>query len=173
MSLEISDKGLHFVALRGIGSIAPGDDLPGILAAAAERSGVVLSRGILVLCQKIVSKAEGRLVDLADVVPSEQAKTIAKEDDEDPGHVEVVLRETARIVRRGHGVMICETHHGFVCANAGVDLSNAPGEDTAVLLPLDSDASAAALLRSLVAKGGEQLGVVITDTFGQIGRAHV
>lgn len=167
MSPEISDAGLRFIPLQGIGSIAPGDDLPGIVAAAAEHSGVVLSRGILVLCQKIVSKAEGRLVDLTQVVPSEQATTIAKEDDKDPRHVEVVLRETARIVRRGHGVLICETHHGFVCANAGVDLSNAPGEDIAVLLPLDSDASADALLGALVAKGSEQLGVVITDTFGR------
>ena len=167
MTCEISDDGLRFIALRGIGKISPGDDLPGILAAAAERSGVVLSRGILVLCKKIVSKAEDRLVDLNDVEPSEQAKTIAKEDDKDPRHVEVVLQESRRIVRRGNGVLITETHHGFVCANAGVDLSNSLGDDIAVLLPLDSDASAAALHRALVARGSEQLGVVVTDTFGR------
>jgi coenzyme F420-0:L-glutamate ligase/coenzyme F420-1:gamma-L-glutamate ligase len=167
MTCEISDAGLRFIALKGIGQISPGDDLPEILAAAADRSGVALRRGILVLCQKIVSKAEGRLVDLADVVPSKQARTIAREDDKDPRHVEVVLRETARIVRRGHRVLICETHHGFVCANAGVDLSNAPGDDTAVLLPLDSDASADALHRALLARGCEQLGVIVTDTFGR------
>jgi coenzyme F420-0:L-glutamate ligase/coenzyme F420-1:gamma-L-glutamate ligase len=167
MKCEISEDGLRFKALRGIGNISPGDDLPAILAASAERSRVVLSRGILVLCQKIVSKAEGRIVDLADVVPSEQAIAIAKEDEKDPRHVEVVLRETARIVRRGHRVMICETHHGFVCANAGVDLSNSPGDDTAVLLPLDSDASADALHKALVAQGSEQLGIVVTDTFGR------
>lgn len=167
MSSEISAEELRFVALRGIGSILPGDDLAEILVGAAERSGIALRRGILVLCQKIISKAEGRFVDLRDVVPSEQAQTIAKEDDKDPRHVELILRETARIVRRGHGVMICETRHGFVCANAGVDLSNAPEDDTAVLLPLDCDASAEALRRALIARGSQQLGIVITDTFGR------
>ena len=147
MSCEISPLGLRFVPLRGIPAISEGDDLAEILANAAAQSGVTLSRGILVLCQKIISKAEGRTIALSDVIPGEQAKTIAKEDDKDPRLVEVVLRETARIVRRGRGVMICETHHGFVCANAGVDLSNAPQDDTAVLLPLDCDASAQALQR--------------------------
>lgn len=167
MSSEISSEGLRFSALRGIGAISPGDDLAQILTDAAARSNVTLRRGILVLCQKIISKAEGRLLDLRDVVPSEQAQTIAKEDDKDPRHVELILRETARIVRRGHGVMICETRHGFVCANAGVDLSNAPGDDVAVLLPLDCDASARALHEALCALGSEQLGIVVTDTFGR------
>jgi coenzyme F420-0:L-glutamate ligase/coenzyme F420-1:gamma-L-glutamate ligase len=167
MSSQISSEGLRFIPLPGIGAIAPGDDLAEILTRAAERAGTSLRQGVLVLCQKIVSKAEGRLVDLQDVEPSEQAKSIAKEDDKDPRHVEVILRETARIVRRGHGVMICETRHGFVCANAGVDLSNAPGDDTAVLLPLDCDASCRALHESLCALGSEQLGIVMTDTFGR------
>ncbi len=81
--------------------------------------------------------------------------------------MEIVLRETLRVVRRGHGVMICETRHGFVCANAGVDLSNAPGPDVAVLLPIDPDASAAALRGALLASGAGPLGVVVSDTFGR------
>ncbi len=167
MSSEISSEELRFVALRGIGPISPGDDLAEILTLAAERSGVTLQRGVVVLCQKIISKAEGRLVAFGDVTPSKRAETIAAEDGKDPRHVEVILRETARIVRRGHGVLICETHHGFVCANAGVDLSNAPEDDTAVLLPLDPDASAEALRRALIARGSEHLAIVITDTFGR------
>lgn len=167
MNSEISAEGLRFAPLRGIGAISPGDDLAQIMTDAAARSGVSLRRGVLVLCQKIVSKAEGRLVQLGDVEPSEQAIAIAKEDDKDPRHVEVILRETARIVRRGHGVMICETRHGFVCANAGVDLSNAPGDDTAVLLPLDCDASCRALQEGLCVLGSEQLAIVMTDTFGR------
>lgn len=167
MSCELSKEGLRFRPLEGIGEVSPGDDLAQILAASAELSGVELSRGVLVLCQKIISKAEGRLVDLADIVPSEQAQSIAKEHEKDPRHIEVILGETARIVRRAHGVLICETHHGFVCANAGVDLSNSPGKDIAVLLPLDCDASAKALRDALVARGSEQLGVVVSDTFGR------
>lgn len=167
MSCKIAEEGIRFVPLRGIGEISAGDDLAEILASSAERSGIELSRGVLVLCQKVISKAEGRVIDLREIVPSEQAIEIAKEDQKDPRHVEVILGETARIVRRGHGVMICETHHGFVCANAGVDLSNAPGADTAVLLPLDCDASARALQQQLLAGGSEQLGVVVTDTFGR------
>jgi len=167
VNLELAREGLRFRPLRGIGAIEPGDDLAALLAEAARDNDIELRRGVLVLCQKIVSKAEGRIVDLNEVIPSDEAKTIAEEDGKDPRHIEVVLRETARIVRRGHGVMICETHHGFVCANAGVDLSNAPGDDTAVLLPLDCDASAEALLEALRARGAEQLGIVVTDTFGR------
>ncbi|MCP5043619.1 MAG: coenzyme F420-0:L-glutamate ligase [bacterium] len=165
--MELSEDGLRFRPLVGIGTIESGDDLAGVLSKAAADSGIRLERGILVLCQKIVSKAEGRIVDLRDVTPGQQALRIAEEDEKDPRHIEVILGETARIVRRGHQVMICETHHGFVCANAGVDLSNAPGDDTAVLLPVDCDASADALLTALRARGSQQLAVVITDTFGR------
>lgn len=158
---------LRLTALSDVPIVQPGDDLALLLRSAADSAGVRLEDGVLVVCQKIVSKAEGRLVELAKVEPREEAIRIAKEDDKDPRHVEVVLRETARIVRRGHGVMICETRHGFVCANAGVDLSNAPGPDVAVLLPEDSDASAARLREGLMATGARKLGVVITDTFGR------
>ena len=138
-----------------------------LIESAAESLDLTLSNGVLVVCQKIISKAEGRIVALADVEPSPQAIEIAREDDKDPRHVEVVLRETVRIVRRGHRVMICETRHGFVCANAGVDLSNAPGEEVAVLLPEDSDASAEALRAALIQRGVEGLGVIVSDTFGR------
>jgi len=158
---------LRAIALRGIPAVAEGDDLVRHLLAAAERRGLRLAGGVLVVCQKIVSKAEGRVVALADVRPSEQAVRIAEEDGKDPRHIEIVLRESQRIVRRGPGVLICETRHGFVCANAGVDLSNAPGEDVAVLLPLDPDASAARLRAGLERAGCGPLGVIVSDTFGR------
>jgi coenzyme F420-0:L-glutamate ligase/coenzyme F420-1:gamma-L-glutamate ligase len=120
----------------------------------------------------VISKAEGRIVPLSKVEPSEEALHLAREMEKDPRHVEVVLRESARIVRRGERVLICETHHGFVCANAGVDLSNAPfskqpEEAVAVLLPEDCDASARALRHALQELGCTPLGVIITDTFGR------
>ena len=158
---------LHLTPLADVPAVQPGDDLAALLAAAADKAAVTLANGVLVVCQKIVSKAEGRLVELASVEPSSEAIRIAEEDQKDPRHVEVVLRETVRVVRRGHGVMICETRHGFVCANAGVDLSNSPGQDVAVLLPEDSDASARRLREGLKAITSHAAGVVISDTFGR------
>lgn len=159
---------IRLVALPGIPAVQPGDDLPALIRAAAQRASIPLTNGALVVAQKIVSKAEGRIVALSDVTPSSEALELAAEGGHDPRHLEVVLRETARIVRRGHGVTISETKHGFVCANAGVDLSNAPAPDTAVLLPLDPDASARALREALLADGGAfPLAVIISDTFGR------
>jgi coenzyme F420-0:L-glutamate ligase/coenzyme F420-1:gamma-L-glutamate ligase len=158
---------IRLTPLADIPGVAPGDDLAELILAGAARSGVRLEHGVLVVCQKIISKAEDRLVKLADVEPSEQARKMAAEDDKDPRHVEVVLRETARIVRRGHGVTISQTRHGFVCANAGVDLSNSTEDDVAVLLPVDPDASATRLREDLLARGAGPLAVVITDTFGR------
>ena len=154
--------------LLGVPRIAAGDDLAGALAAAAQRSQVALRGAVLVVCQKVVSKQEGRVVDLASIAPSAEAARIAAEDGKDPRQIEVILRETRRVVRRGHGVLITETHHGFVCANAGVDLSNAPADGYAVLLPVDPDASARRLRAELLARGADEpLGVVISDTFGR------
>jgi coenzyme F420-0:L-glutamate ligase/coenzyme F420-1:gamma-L-glutamate ligase len=158
---------LRLVGLRGIGAVQPGDDLAALLLAAAHAQGLRLAAGVLVVCQKVVSKAEGRLVALASVEPSAEARRLAAEDAKDPRHIEVVLRESRRIVRRGPHVLICETRHGFVCANAGVDLSNAPGEDVAVLLPEDPDASAARLRERLGASGAGPLAVIVSDTFGR------
>lgn len=164
----VSDE-VRLVALRGIPLVGPGDDLAALVGAAAARQGIRLAGGALVICQKVVSKAENRIVRLADVTPSEQALRIAAEDDKDPRQVEVVLRETVRIVRRGHRVLISETRHGFVCANAGVDLSNAPGEDVAVLLPEDADASARRLRDAWLAGAPAEtaLAVIVSDTFGR------
>ncbi len=161
------EPALRLFPLEGIPAVAPGDDLAALLLAAAERAGIALADGVLVVCQKIVSKAEGRLVKLGDVAPSEEAKRIAEEDGKDARQVELVLREAVRIVRRGHGVLITETRHGFVCANSGVDLSNTPGEDVAVLLPEDPDASARKLLDALAARGAGPLAVLVSDTFGR------
>jgi len=153
--------------MEGIPVVEPGDDLAALHQQAASRCGISLRDGVLTVCQKIVSKAEGRIVPLAEMKPSPKARTIAREDGKDPRHVELVLREARRIVRRGHGVLIAETHHGFVCANAGVDLSNAPGPEVAVLLPEDPDASARRLREGLIALGAGPLAVILTDTFGR------
>ncbi len=158
---------IRLVALEEIPLVEPGDDLAALHQQVALRSGVSLRDGVLVVCQKIVSKAEGRVVPLAEVEPSPNARAIAAEDGKDPRHVELVLREARRIVRRGHGVLIAETRHGFVCANAGVDLSNAPREGVAVLLPEDPDASAERLRQGLIALGAGPLAVIVSDTFGR------
>ncbi len=151
MSLQLS-------ALEGLPEIKPGDDLAQQLAELVPEG-----PGILVVAQKIVSKAEGRIVRLADVEPSPRALEVAKAVDKDPRQVELVLRESRRIVRQAPGVLITETHHGLVCANSGVDLSNAPGDDTAVLLPIDPDASA----ERIRARLGPGRGVIVSDTFGR------
>ena len=157
---------IRLIPLLGLPEITPGCDLAAAIRDAARAADVELAGRIVVVCQKIVSKAEGRLVPLESVEPSTLAREIATEHARDPRQVELVLRESRRIVRRGRGVLITETHHGFVCANAGVDLSNAPGPDVAVLLPLDPDASARRLCEALSTSAGPTP-VVISDTFGR------
>ncbi|HTF32510.1 MAG TPA: coenzyme F420-0:L-glutamate ligase [Myxococcota bacterium] len=158
---------IRMVPLQGIPLVRPGDDLAALIIVAARHADVSLSNGVLVVCQKTVSKAEGRIVDLATIEPSDEALRIAAEDHRDPKHVEVILQESARVVKRGRGILICETHHGFVCANAGVDLSNAPCSGHAVLLPRDPDASARRLRQALLGRGAGPLGVIVSDTFGR------
>jgi coenzyme F420-0:L-glutamate ligase/coenzyme F420-1:gamma-L-glutamate ligase len=153
--------------LRGLPEVTAGADLAALVRAAAERSGIGLSDGVLCVCQKIVSKAEGALVDLRTLTPRPEALAIAQEDGKDPRHIELILRESVRIVRRARYVLISETIHGFVCANAGVDLSNAPDDHTAVILPRDPDASARRLRDALLAAGCGPLAVIVTDTFGR------
>jgi coenzyme F420-0:L-glutamate ligase/coenzyme F420-1:gamma-L-glutamate ligase len=122
---------------------------------------------IVVVAHKAISKAEGAIVSLADLKPGPFACRLAAEHGKDPRLVEVILSQTRRLIRASRGVLICETHHGFVCANAGVDRSNAPGEDVAITLPADPDASARTLRTSLSKHAGDRLlGVVITDSFG-------
>ena len=149
---------LRLRALDGLPEIPPGDDLAARLARL-----VPPGPGILVVAQKVVSKAEGRLVSLADIVPSERAIALARELGKEPRHTELVLREAKRVVRTAPGVLITETRHGLVCANSGVDLSNAPGDEIAVLLPLDPDASAERIRVAL----GPGRAVIISDTFGR------
>jgi len=156
---------VEILPIEGLPEVRPGDDLAALLLASA---GEDLAPGdVLVVTHKVVSKAEGRLVDLREVRPSPLAKSFAARHGKDPRHVEVVLRESRRIVRMERGLIISETHHGFVCANAGVDASNVPGEETVCLLPLDPDASAARLARDVRERAGLELPVVISDSFGR------
>jgi coenzyme F420-0:L-glutamate ligase/coenzyme F420-1:gamma-L-glutamate ligase len=162
--------GVQLVPLVGLGEIEPGTDLAAVIGAALEDQGTPLEDGdILVVTQKIVSKAEGCLVQLDDIEPSELAATWAAQWNKDGRVVELVLRQSRRIVRMERGVIISETHHGLVCANAGVDCSNI-GEDRAALLPVDPDASAERLRAELSASSGVRIGVIISDTFGRAWR---
>ena len=149
--------------------VQPGDDLPGLLFDALQRARIELAHGdILVVCQKVVSKSEGRVVDLRTVTPSPLAQILARTGSgKDPRLIEVVLRETNRIVRAERGILIVETGPGWVCANAGVDESNGPAPDHAVLLPTDPDASARHIQTALRARAGADIAVLITDTWGR------
>jgi coenzyme F420-0:L-glutamate ligase/coenzyme F420-1:gamma-L-glutamate ligase len=160
--------GVRFFVLPGLPEIHKGDDLAGKIAGAARETRVPLENGdILVVAQKIVSKAEGRIARLLDVKPSPRARKIAAALQNDSRFIEVVLKESRRIVRQSDRVLIVETHHGFVCANAGVDRSNVPGRDVVTLLPRKPDQSAAHLAQCLRACTGKRMGVIITDTFGR------
>jgi len=154
--------------LDGIPEIEPGDDLAAQLADAANRAGGLEDGDVVVVAQKIVSKAEGRIVRLDDIVASPRAVELAA--DRDPRHVQVILDESARIVRSRPPLVISETRHGFVCASAGVDASNATGAGTLILLPLDPDASAAALRAGLRERTGADVGVIVSDSFGRAWR---
>jgi coenzyme F420-0:L-glutamate ligase/coenzyme F420-1:gamma-L-glutamate ligase len=152
------------LALQGLPEIEPGDDLVSLLLAAqpALRPG-----DILVVTQKVVSKAEGRLVPLASVVPSPRALEIARAMDKEPALVELVLQESQQLIRQERGVLISRTHHGFVCANAGIDLSNVDGGKTACLLPVDPDGSARRIYEGLQENLGFPVPVLISDSFGR------
>ena len=160
---------LEVIGLDGLGEVEPGDDLAAAIADAATASAVALSDGdVVVVTQKIVSKAEGRLVDLATVEPSTLARDWAERWDRDARQVEVVLRESASIVRMGPGgLIISRTRHGLVCANAGVDVSNVGGGDVAALLPEDPDASARRLRDGVRARTGAAPAIIISDSFGR------
>src|SRR6266571_2873570 len=162
---------LSIIPVHGIPEVRPGDDLVGLMLASITSAGDKLVDGdILVVAQKVVSKSEGRLVRLADVVPRKRALEMAKESGKDARQLEVVLGESKQIIRWERGVLIVETHHGFVCANAGVDRSNAGAPDTVILLPVDPDASATRLQGAIKAKTGARVAVVVTDTFGRAWR---
>ena len=155
------------IGVEGLPEIAPGDDLASLIAGAAARQGTPLSaRDLLVVSQKIVSKSEGRMVRLSEVTPSPHARALAEELGRDPRLTEVILSESRRVVRKEMGLLIVETHHGWVCANAGVDQSNVDA-DTACLLPEDADRSARALRDRLRELTGHELAIIIADTFGR------
>ena len=159
---------IRIIAIEGIPEVRPGDDLPALILAAAAGQGLALEDGdVLVVTQKVVSKAEGRIVDLDDIEPSPFALQVAEQWEKDARVVEIVLRESARVVRMDHGVVICETKHGLICANAGVDSSNVEKLGTVALLPLDPDASAVAIRRHIEKATGAAPAVLITDTFGR------
>ena len=158
-------------ALPGVPEVLPGDDLAAVIAETMRANGVRLEPGdILAVSHKVVSKAEGRVRALADVEPGEEAQRLAAELDKDPRHVQVVLDESVDVLRAERGVLICVTRHGFVCANAGVDASNAGGADTVVLLPDDPDASARTLRAGLRELIGASPAIVVTDSFGRAWR---
>jgi coenzyme F420-0:L-glutamate ligase / coenzyme F420-1:gamma-L-glutamate ligase len=151
-------------ALEGLPEVRPGDDLAALL-----RDGAYEPGDVLVIAHKVVSKAEGALRALDGVTVSDRARVLAEEQGKDPRHVQVILDESAAVLRAQRGVLICRTHHGFVCANAGVDASNAPDDGALVILPRDPDASARAL-RAGIRPDPPRPAVVIADSFGRAWR---
>ena len=163
-------RAIEIFPLPGLPEIKPGDDLARLIADAVIAQEFRIEPGdVFVIAQKIVSKAEGRVVSLSSVYPSARAVQWARDWDKDARVIELVLRESKRILRMERGIIIAETRHGFVCANAGVDLSNAEN-GTAILLPDDPDASACGLQASFSDTFGVRIGIIISDTFGRTWR---
>lgn len=175
-----SESAVHILPVDGIGEVSPGDALESMIENAVEASvGGLRAGDVVVVTHKIVSKAEGRLVDLKTVTPSDFARRWASEWKKDARQVEVVLRESTRVIRMSRGLIISETQHGFICANAGVDASNV-AEDTVCLLPRDPDASAGRIRAALTSRffpdAGESdrpIGVIVTDSFGRPWRSGI
>jgi coenzyme F420-0:L-glutamate ligase/coenzyme F420-1:gamma-L-glutamate ligase len=158
---------ISIAPVNGIKRIKAGDRLGEVIADALRNEGFEFEDDdVVVVTQKVVSKSEGRLVRLDSVKPGKKATALASELGRDPRMVELVLRESKRVVKKGHGVLITETRHGFVCANSGIDMSNVE-EGFAALLPIDPDASARRIRKSLEKKSGKRLAVIVTDTFGR------
>ena len=163
---------IRVIGLEGMPEVHEGDDLAAQIIDAAQRQGTSIDSGdVIVVTQKIVSKAEGRVVKLEDIEPSALAVAISEGHRRDPRHTELVLRESKRIVRMDRGVIISETRHGFNCANAGVDASNIPGATTLALLPVDPDASAQRIRLAIRQSLATDVAVIISDTFGRPWRA--
>jgi coenzyme F420-0:L-glutamate ligase / coenzyme F420-1:gamma-L-glutamate ligase len=163
-----SSPELRLIGLSAFPEVTPGMNLAELARAAVREAGEILRDGdVLVVTHKIVAKAEGRLVDLRTVEPSEFARQWAVAWGKDPRHIEVVLRESVRVVRMDRGILISQTRHGFVCANAGVDASNVPGDEMVCLLPVDPDATAQAMRHALSDAAGAHIAVIIADSFGR------
>jgi coenzyme F420-0:L-glutamate ligase / coenzyme F420-1:gamma-L-glutamate ligase len=160
-------KRLEIFGLENVGEIAPGSSIGHLIAEACSNNAIELREtDVVVVAQKIVSKAESRLVVLDEIHASERARILAQQLEKDPALVEIILGESRRIVRSGGRALIVETHHGFVCANAGVDCSNV-GLGRAALLPMDADASALRIRSELEERSGKSLAVIISDSFGR------
>ena len=159
---------IRAIGIEGMPEVQAGDDLASQIMDAAQLQGTPIETGdILVVTQKIVSKAEGRVVRIDSVDASPLAVSISEDHRRDPRHTELILRESRRIVRMDRGVIISETYHGFTCANAGIDASNIPGDGTVALLPVDSDASARRIRQSIRERLNVDVAVIISDTFGR------
>jgi coenzyme F420-0:L-glutamate ligase/coenzyme F420-1:gamma-L-glutamate ligase len=163
---------LELIAVEGLPEVVAGDDLGGMIAASAE-----LSPGdVVVVSQKVVSKAEGRIRRLGDVRPGDRARELASRLGKDPALVELILGESRSVIRADRGALIVETSSGWICANAGIDASNVPGDDSVALLPLDPDASARRIRAEIRAAAGVAPAVVVSDSFGRpwrLGQADV
>lgn len=159
---------IQIIPVIHIKKMRKGDDLSKIIVEALSKQNVLLQdKDILIVTQKIVSKAEGRVINLSEIQPSVFAKNIAEKYEKDPRYIELVLKESKRIVRMDHGVIISETHHGFICANAGIDASNIGEKNSVALLPIDSDASAKRIHEALKKNAQKKFGVIISDTWGR------
>jgi coenzyme F420-0:L-glutamate ligase/coenzyme F420-1:gamma-L-glutamate ligase len=161
---------LTAAALAGFPEVERGADLAALIVERTDGELELRPGYVLVIAHKAFSKAEGRVRPLADVTPGERARQLAREHGKDPRHVQVILDESRELIRAARGVLICVTHHGFICANAGVDASNAPAPDTVIMLPRDPDGSARALRKRVHQLTGVRPGVVITDSFGRAWR---
>jgi coenzyme F420-0:L-glutamate ligase / coenzyme F420-1:gamma-L-glutamate ligase len=163
-------KRLELMGLDGIGEVNRGDSIGALICDACSKQNLsMLDDDILVVAQKIVSKAEGQVISLDDVQPSARAIELARQLDKEPALIEVILRESREIVRMGGRALIVETHHGFICANAGVDQSNV-GRKNVALLPKDPDGSAQEIRKEIKRRTEKQLAVIISDSFGRAWR---
>ena len=164
----MTSPSLTATAVSGLPEISEGTDLAQLIADSTPAH--ELEHAVVVISHKAVSKSEGAVVALSTVIPSERAVLLAAEQGRDPRHVQVILDQSAELLRAEHGVLICVTHHGFVCANAGVDASNSAASDSLVLLPRDPDASARRIRGRLAELTGAKPAVVIADSFGRAWR---
>jgi coenzyme F420-0:L-glutamate ligase / coenzyme F420-1:gamma-L-glutamate ligase len=163
----VAGASISVTAIEGLPEVGPGDDLADLIATAA---GELRDTDVLVIAHKVVSKSEGRIRRLAEVQPGSRALQLAGTLGKDPRHVQVILDESRAVLRASRGVLICVTHHGFICANAGVDASNLPGDDALVVLPRDPDASARNLRARIRTLMNAAPAVLITDSFGRAWR---
>jgi coenzyme F420-0:L-glutamate ligase / coenzyme F420-1:gamma-L-glutamate ligase len=163
----VAGASISVTAIEGLPEVGPGDDLADLIATAA---GELRDTDVLVIAHKVVSKSEGRIRRLAEVQPGSRALQLAGALGKDPRHVQVILDESRAVLRASRGVLICVTHHGFICANAGVDASNLPGDDALVVLPRDPDASARNLRARIRTLMNAAPAVLITDSFGRAWR---